>query len=94
MQIERTQGLDPLGLPGGTQNLPKAEQGGAATGKTGDSAGGPAGPAFQPYVARAREAEEVRLAEVEEAKRLIAAGELDTPEAAQRAAEALLRLGI
>ena len=46
-----------------------------------------------PYVQAAMGAEEVDEQAVAEARNLLRSGQLDTPEAARRAAEALLRLG-
>ena len=48
----------------------------------------------QRYVREALAAEDVDLAAIAEAKRLIASGQLDTPEAVKRAAEAIVELGI
>jgi len=45
-------------------------------------------------VAAATNVEEVNLSAVEEARALLDAGQLDTPEAAQRAAEAILKTGL
>lgn len=46
------------------------------------------------YVARAMASDEVNAAAVAEAKRLIESGELDTPQAANRAAEAINSQGV
>lgn len=48
----------------------------------------------QEYVRQVRQAQDVDVQAVAEAKRLIAAGELDTPEAIQRAAEIITDRGI
>ena len=47
-----------------------------------------------PYVRAAMAAEEVDGQAVAEARKLLQSGQLDTPEAARRAAEALLMVGI
>ena len=94
MEIKPTQGLDALGLPGEAKNPPKAAPSSDAGDKTADSANSAAESALQPYIERAAGVVEVRRDAVEDAKRLLAAGELDTPEAAERAAENILRLGI
>lgn len=94
MHIERTQGFDALGLPDPAKNLPKADQTSAAARRAGEPAGASAGAGFEPYILRAADAPAVRSEAVQEARRLLASGELDTPEAVQRAAEAILRLGI
>ncbi len=94
MEIKPTQGLDALGLPGEAKNPPKAAPSSDAGDKTADSANSAAESALRPYTQRAAEADEIRSDVVEDAKRLLAAGELDTPEAAERAAENILRLGI
>ena len=46
------------------------------------------------YIRQAIAAEDVNTAAVEQAKRLVQAGQLDTLEAAQRAAEAILQSGV
>ncbi len=51
-------------------------------------------PAVMPYIRKAIESDQIDLQAVGEAKRLIESGELDTPEAAARAAERILDLGI
>ena len=50
--------------------------------------------ASQPYIRKAAASEEVNLQAIAEAKKLLASGELDTPAAAQRAAERILSTGI
>jgi hypothetical protein len=93
MQIEGTHGVDPLHVPGGARNLVRPDQPANATGRP-TQAPGPEGPDIEPYARRAAEAPEVRPDAVAEAKRLLASGSLDTPEAAVRAAERLLRDGV
>ncbi len=94
MEIEPAQGFDALRDSGEAKNPPKANPSPSAADKTVDSANSAAESALQPCIERAAEAVEVRPDAVEDAKRLLAAGKLDTPEAAQRAAENILRLGI
>ena len=94
MHIEPTQGYDALGSPDGPRStpqpgpVPSAGRGDAA-GPARDDEGAPAA-----YVQQASEAAEVRPDAVAEARRLLESGELDTPEAAAGAAEAILTLGI
>jgi len=94
MQIERTEGLDPLGLPDNAGHLAKNSRTGSATDQPEGSSGFISEAALQPYVERAAEADAIRSEAVQQAKRLLASGELDTPETARRAAENILRLGI
>lgn len=47
-----------------------------------------------PYLRAAMAGEEIDEQAVAEARRLLQSGQLDTPEGARRAAEALMRLGI
>lgn len=56
----------------------------------------PAGPEpdTRGYVEKARAAGAINTAAVAEARRLLESGELDTPEAARRAAEAILEQGL
>ncbi|KPK86769.1 MAG: hypothetical protein AMJ81_00465 [Phycisphaerae bacterium SM23_33] len=51
------------------------------------------GPADKPYVGMAMAGQEVEHAAVAEARKLLLEGKLDTPEAARRAAQAILDLG-
>ena len=94
MHVERTEGLEGLGLPDTAGKLPKAAATPSATDQTNGSPGSAAEASFQPYIDRAAEADAIRPEVVEEAKRLLAAGELDTPETARRAAENILTFGI
>jgi len=94
MQIERTEGVNASGLPGGARNL--AQTGELAVGQ--DKAGHQADPGsevvLEPYLQQAARIGDVRQDRVEQARELLAAGELDTAEAARRAAESILRFGI
>jgi hypothetical protein len=47
-----------------------------------------------PYVRQALAGEDVNLQAIEEAKKLLASGQLDTPQAILRAAEAIIERGI
>jgi len=94
MQIDPTQGLDPFGLndgprPAGAGGPPAADRGRPA-----GTAGEGEPPVPPEYLRLAAETEPVRAEVVAEAKRLLEAGDLDTPEAARGAAEAILSLGI
>jgi hypothetical protein len=93
MQIDGTHGVDPLHIPGGAKSLVRPDQPAAGTDRPAE-APGPRDPDVEPYIRRAAEAPEVRPDAVAEAKRLLASGSLDTPEAAGKAAERLLRDGI
>jgi hypothetical protein len=77
------EGLNPLNRPEPGADLPR---------RKGEAAAAPSEAAA--LIARASEAPDVNLEAVEEARRLIAEGKLDTPEAARRAAENLLDFGI
>jgi len=95
MQIEPTQGHDPLGLPdGGRQAQPTGPAAHHPGPKPAEAA--VSGADLQAYLAQAGTADDepIRDEAVAEAKRLLASGALDTPEAAQRAAEAILTIGI
>ncbi len=95
MQVERTHGLDPLNVPNGSKPLPRpAAAGPIDEAARPEAADAPADAAVQPLAAQAAAAPEVRPDAVAEARRLIESGDLDTPEAARKAAERLLDLGI
>lgn len=77
--------------PGGAREAaPGGERGEAAD--PADAAGVDA--EARPYVGKALAADDVNLEAVAEARRLLGAGELDTPEATRRAAERILSDGI
>jgi len=95
MQIEPTQGHDPLGLPeGGRPAQPTGPAAHPPDLKPAETAVPPAD--LHAYLARAGTADDapIRDAAVAEAKRLLASGALDTPDAVERAAEAILTIGI
>ncbi len=62
--------------------------------QTGAVDGSKLGQAARPYLQKARELDEANTSAVEEARSLIASGELDTPDAARAVAEALLNHGV
>lgn len=94
MRIDPTQPLNPQAVPGGKP----------ATQKPAESlAGADAEPVVDGVEIRSRHAtllrqaaaaDEIDQAAVAEARRLLTEGKLDTPDAARRAAEAILRLGL
>jgi len=92
MQIEPTQGFDALGSPDGARNTPEPVSPAGRGKPTETPSGGLGVPAS--YIEQAAAAETVRSEAVAEARRLLDSGELDTPEAAEAAAEAILTLGI
>jgi len=94
MQIEPTHGFETPGLP---EKAPNGPQPGDVppAGKAPPRRTPPAGSsALSPWVQEAAKAEPVRRGAVEEAKRLLASGNLDTAEAARGAAEAILTFGL
>jgi hypothetical protein len=93
MQIGRSEGIDPQGLPDAAGKLLKTGQALSAAHKATE---GPeaADPKVAEYARAAAGAEEVRPEAVKEARALLESGQLTSPEALQRTAESLLRLGI
>ncbi len=93
MRIEGNSGAQKQDLPGITppaagSSKPRPAEGGAASSHVDLS------PAGTSLVESAAAQEEVNSAAVAEARELLQAGELDTPEAARRAAENLIDRGI
>ncbi len=94
MRIDGTHGLDP--------NAPAERQGPPARNASKAAAASPEGgvdgsqilAAHRKLIAQASRADEIDLQAVEEARRLIASGELDTPQGASRAAQAIIDLGL
>lgn len=93
MRIEGHSPIDPRGVDG--KGLPPA------LGKSPQSAQGAAfgeaegiNPMELPYVKSALACEEVNMQAVEEARKLLSAGQLDTPAAIQSAARKIVDLGL
>lgn len=92
MRIDPTHGID--SRPIGDGKLPAA----------GTYTPAPAGPSIeqafsldrsqQPLIDRAKALDEVNLQAVEEARKLLESGQLDTPQASLRAADAMLKFGL
>ena len=94
MRIGGTQGIEPQGQPTrkGESGKPVGAEG---SGKSkGSTQSLEIRPTLQPLVRRAAAEDEVNVAAVEAARKALQAGELDTPEAARRAAQAILDLGL
>jgi len=89
VRVQGPQGHEP-------QNVPNATGPGRAVGP---EARTPATEAHlsascRPYIAKALSSDAFNVQAVQEARRMLAAGQLDTPDAAQRAAERIVDLGI
>ena len=95
MRIDGTYGPGVHGPDCRTQGLPAAAAARSRAGARAPDAGATPdlSPSESEYVRKAMAAEDVNAAAVAEARRLLQAGELDTPEAAQRAAQAILQSG-
>ena len=94
MRIDGTHNVDPRGLPEGSTPV-------SQTPRSKGSQGAGSAPDDQvilespgPYVRQALAGEDVNLQAIEEAKKLLASGQLDTPQAILRAAEAIIERGI
>lgn len=84
-QAHRPDDHSPLARPGGSER-------GAAADKAVDSSGILA--EVRPYIDSARKVGQVNADAVAEAKEMLASGQLQSPEAMQRAAEAILSRGL
>lgn len=91
MRIDGTYRPDRANLPEATPQAskPAASQPGAAQAAQAPSQ---VEAHFQPYVDQAKESREVNLQAIEEARKLLASGQLDTPDAIRRAAQAMMDL--
>lgn len=90
MKINGPYGFEPPGLNNRSDKPGKSEQGG----KAGRASGGSlVQAAHNSFVSLALQAEEVNTQAVNEARNLLENGQLDTPAAARRTAEAILDLG-
>ena len=92
MRLDGPQGLPPNPLPEKVPpaNIPETSSRSGAT----NEADSEVLSANIDYIRQAIETEEMDPAAVAEARRLLASGELDTPEAAARAAELIIKLGL
>ena len=93
MRIDGTHGLEPQGLPDSKPPLPKTSLPGDAS-EAETSAESVVSRSHEPYVRQAMAADEINTQAVAEARELLQSGQLDTPEAARRAAQTIMRLGI
>lgn len=95
MQIERTNGPE---LPGIQDGVRGAAKPGARPRDGADAAAGPDDAALraeaETLAVKARKAPEINQDAVAETRRLLAAGQLATPDAIRRAAQTILRDGI
>ncbi|MFP4106496.1 MAG: hypothetical protein ACLFVU_10455 [Phycisphaerae bacterium] len=93
MRINGTFGFETQGLPDRPDRSARSGKTDSG-GKTRESSGGALiHAAHNSFVSLAMQSEEVNLRAVEEARRLLENGQLDTPEAVRRTAEAILDLG-
>ena len=94
VRIEGTFGTEPYGLPNGKDKPEKAGDS-VPSDRAKDAAGDlRVSSTYAPLVRKAATLDEVDLQAVEEARRALQAGELDTPDAVLRAARAILDLGL
>ena len=91
MRIDGTHGMDPRAVPESAAAAGKPVRPAPREGK--DPQGVELLSSQQAYVDQAAAAEEIDQKAVAEARELIRTGQLDTPEALRRAAEALLKFG-
>ncbi len=91
MRIHGTFGFEPQGVPNRNKSdrAPKSDSGG----KPKPAGGSLLQAAHNSVVSLALQSEEVNIQAVDEARRLLETGQLDTPEAARRAAQTILDLG-
>ena len=91
MRVEGTNGAHQQDPAGGKPAAPGPAP--ARPAEAGAAGGAEAGAARQAHVRDALACDEMDLAAVAEARRLLQAGQLDTPEAATRAAQTLIDRG-
>jgi len=94
MNIERTSGCNGPVMPDGSKRPPRADFGVGDTKKASGTPEATTGSEFQELARQAGAVPDVNAQAVADAKRLIASGDLSSPEAVRRAAEAMLRQGI
>jgi len=94
MNIERTNACDGPVLPDGAKKSPRSNLGVGDVMKAPGNPEALASSEFQDLVRQAAGVPDVNAQAVAEAKRLLKSGELSSPEAISRAAEAMLRRGI
>ncbi len=94
MRINGNNGYEPNLLPTGLPDSPRTPRPVPASPAAPEGVRPELSTELQNYLEKAHGAEEVNRQAVEEAKALVRAGTLDTPEARRRAAESLLSLGM
>jgi len=94
VRIDGPDRLQPQNTPDPLQQLPKSPGSGQAPGSKPEVGQEAIATTWARYVRAAMAAEDINEQAVAEARRLLASGQLDTPEAARRAAEALVNHGI
>jgi hypothetical protein len=93
VRIDKTNGYEPQGLP--TSGRPTAKPGKpAAAGVNEDVDGAQIDLTSAALARQAASSADVNAAAVQEAKQLLQSGQLDTPEAIRRAAQAILTTGL
>lgn len=93
MRIDATHKSDAVGLDALSGTYRPAGKSSKVTEQAAVSPAAALDQAQQPYVSQVQQTPAVRASAVEEAKALLASGKLDTPEAARRAAGAILEQG-
>ena len=94
MRIEGTSSLDPRGPLDGERPAAQAKPAEALTPPTQGDPERQVKLACAKYIQGASQSEEIDTQAVDRARKLLSSGDLDTPQAAQAAAEAILDLGI
>ncbi|MFW6061411.1 MAG: hypothetical protein ACOC93_01255 [Planctomycetota bacterium] len=95
MRINNSYGLDPRDLQSGNLRPEKGGKARAGSPSAGaQQAAATGGAAQASYISMAMEVDEVRPPAVDKARRLLDAGELDTPEMAAKTAEAIVERGL
>ena len=94
MRIDGPENIGAHGLP--DENLPKPSPAKSSdSGAVQPDSEVPTGDAaYRQYILKATATEEIDLQAVAQAKELLESGQLDTPEAADRAADTILSIGI
>lgn len=95
MRIDGSQNIEPRNLTDGKMSyIPSSKVADGSAASAGIDADATIELAQQPYLQTALSAPEVNTAKIDEARKLLASGELDGPQAARRTAEAMLKLGL
>ena len=93
MRVEGTHDIGPRDFPNGPNAASKPNRATGGSSESGSPASGGVESQLEALIKKVKAGDEINSQAVAEAQKLLESGELDSPEAIERAAEALIRFG-